>query len=59
LDWNRSGGQAAGEGAEKIREMVGAPETLKLICLLAIGHPAEEPEKEKRPLSEVLHWEKY
>jgi nitroreductase len=45
--------------AEKIRKMVGAPETLKLVSLLAIGHPAELPEKEKRPLSEVLHWEQY
>ena len=45
--------------AEKIRKMVGAPETHKLVSLLAIGYPAEEPEKEKRPLSEVLHWEKY
>jgi nitroreductase len=45
--------------AQKVRKMVGAPETHKLISLLAIGHPAQEPEKEKRPLSEVLHWEKY
>ena len=29
------------------------------ISLLAIGHPAEEPEKEKRSLSEVLHWEEF
>ena len=45
--------------AEKIRKMVGAPETHKLISLLAIGHPAQESEKEKRLLSEVLRWEKY
>jgi nitroreductase len=45
--------------AEKVRKLVGAPETHKLISLLAIGHPAQESEKEKRPLSEVLHWEKY
>ena len=47
--------------AEKVRKMLGAPETHKLISLLAIGHPAQESEKEteKRPLSEVLHWEKY
>jgi nitroreductase len=45
--------------AEKVRRMVGAPEGYKLISLLAIGHPAEEPQKDKRPLSEVLHWEKY
>ena len=24
-----------------------------------IGYPAESPEKAKRPLSDVLHWEKY
>ena len=45
--------------AEKVRRMVGAPEGHKLISLLAIGHPAEEPQKEKRPLFEVLHWERF
>ena len=45
--------------AEKIRKMVGGPQTSKVVSLLAIGHPAEEPKKEKRPLSEVLHWGKY
>jgi len=45
--------------AGKVREMVGAPATCKLISLLAIGYPAEERENEKRPLSDVLHWEKY
>jgi nitroreductase len=45
--------------AETIRKLVGAPETCKLISLLAIGHAAEERVAEKRPLSDVLHWEKY
>jgi nitroreductase len=45
--------------AEKVRKMVGAPEGYKLISLLAIGHPAEEPHSDKRPLSEVLHWETF
>ncbi len=45
--------------AEPIRNMVGAPEGFRLISLLAVGHPAEEPNKEKRPLAEVLHWESY
>jgi len=45
--------------AETVRRLVGAPDGLKLISLLAIGHPAEQPEKEKRPVSEVLHWEKF
>ncbi len=45
--------------AEPVRRMVGAPDGFRLVSLLAIGHPAEEPEKEKRPLAEVLHWEKF
>ena len=38
---------------------VGAPEGYKLISLLSIGHPAEQPHKDKRPLSDVLHWERF
>jgi nitroreductase len=45
--------------ATKICRMVGAPKSHKLISLLALGHPAEEPQKDKRPLAEVLHWEKF
>jgi len=45
--------------ADTVRRMLGAPEGYKLISLLALGHPAEQPEKEKRPLSEVLHWERF
>jgi nitroreductase len=45
--------------AEKVKGLIGAPEGYKVISLLAIGHPAEEPRKDKRPLSEMLHWEKF
>ena len=45
--------------AETIREMVGAPEGLVLISLISIGHPVEESTPSKRPLADVLHWEKY
>jgi nitroreductase len=45
--------------AETVRRMVGAPDGFRLVSLLAIGHPAENPEKTKRPLAEVLHWEKF
>jgi len=45
--------------AETIRRMIGAPDGMRLISLLAIGEPAEQPEKEKRPLADVLHWERY
>ena len=45
--------------ADTIRKLLGAPEGFKLISLLAIGHPAERPQKQKRTLAEVLHWEKF
>jgi nitroreductase len=45
--------------AAEICVLVGAPPGYKLISLIPIGHPAESPEKAKRPLSDVLHWEKY
>jgi nitroreductase len=45
--------------ADSIRKLVGAPEGTKLICLISLGHPSEEPKPTKRPLKEVAHWEKY
>ncbi|MBI2193252.1 MAG: nitroreductase family protein [Planctomycetes bacterium] len=45
--------------AGKIGEMLGSPAGCKLISLLAIGYPAEQPLAAKRPLSEVLHWERF
>ena len=45
--------------ASEICRLVGAPRGCKLISLIPIGYPAESPEKSKRPLSDVLHWEKY
>jgi len=45
--------------ASEICRLVGAPRGYKLVSLIPIGYPAESPEKTKRPLSVVLHWEKY
>jgi len=45
--------------AGRIAEMIGAPKGYKLISLVPLGHPAEEPQREKRPLAEVLHWERF
>ena len=45
--------------ASEICRLVGAPEGYKLVSLSPIGYPAESPEKTKRPLSDVLRWEKY
>jgi len=43
----------------EICRLVGAPQGCKLVSLIPMGHPAEMPEQVKRPLSDVLHWEKY
>jgi len=45
--------------APEICRLVGAPRGYKLVSLIPLGYPAESPEKTKRPLSDVLHWEEY
>ncbi len=45
--------------ADAIRRLLGAPDGFKLVSLVAIGYPAEQPSQAKRPLEDVLHWEKY
>ncbi len=45
--------------ADPIRRLLGVPEGFKLISLVALGKAAERPQKAKRPLAEVLHWEKF
>lgn len=39
---------------------IGAPEEMKLVAMVAVGHAEGElPNPSKRPLEEVLHWERY
>ncbi len=46
--------------AEKVRQMLGVSQGYRLVSLLPVGHPADRPaRKQKRPLKEVLHWEKF
>lgn len=45
--------------ADEIRVFLGVPEGYKLVSLISIGYPAENPVKEKRPLNEVIHREKW
>lgn len=44
---------------EEFKVLLGIPKTKKLLTLIPIGVPVEWPKKEKKPLAEVLHWEKY
>ena len=45
--------------AGEICKMLGAPEGYRLISMVAVGYPAQTPHKSKRPVSQVLHWDKY
>ncbi len=46
--------------AAAVSELLGVPEGYRLISLIAIGYPKEEPLPAlKRPLKELLHWEKF
>lgn len=47
--------------AESVLEALGAPAGYRLISLISLGWPAAElPERApKRPLKEVLHWERF
>ena len=42
-----------------IGTIVGAPENTKLVSLIALGYPAEQPTRPKRELAEVLHWNRF
>jgi nitroreductase len=44
--------------APDICRLVGAPRGYRLVSLIPIGYPAEIQEPAKRPLAEVLHWER-
>ncbi len=45
--------------AREIGALLGAPRDLRLISLVAIGSPAENPAPSKRSLEDVIHWERY
>jgi len=45
--------------AAEICRLVDAPLIYRLISLVSLGYCEESPWKDKRPLTDVLHWEKY
>ena len=45
--------------AAAVLETIGAPADYKLVSLVAIGHTTATPKPAKRPLSAVIHWEKF
>jgi nitroreductase len=45
--------------SEEVRQFLRVPEKYELISLVPLGYPAQTPNPPKKPLSEVLKWEKY
>ena len=44
---------------DELKAFLGVPAAKRLLTLIPIGVPVEWPSKEKKPLPEVLHWERY
>jgi nitroreductase len=45
---------------ETIKSILGIPEYMKVVAVTPLGYPAETPNlKERKPLSEIIHYEKY
>lgn len=43
----------------ELKQLLNVPDHLHLMSLVAVGVPDEAPEKEKKSLEQVLHWETY
>jgi nitroreductase len=57
-----------GDQNDQLRELLGMPEDLEIVGVVTIGHPAPEPmeerkretlRKRRRPLEEVIRWERW
>jgi nitroreductase len=44
---------------EEFKFLLGVPQEKRLLTLVPIGVPVAWPTQEKKPLSEVLHWERF
>ncbi len=44
---------------KQFKMLLGVPPEKRLMALIPVGAPAEEPAPAKKPLEQVLHWEKY
>jgi len=43
----------------QFKALLGVPDDKRLLTLVPVGVPVEWPTKEKKPLEQVLHWEKF
>lgn len=45
--------------AVKVRDLLNVPDHYTLVSLIACGYPGEEPRPHKKPLEEVVFWNRY
>jgi nitroreductase len=41
---------------KEIEALLNVPANLNLICLIAVGYPDESPQKDRKPIDEVLEF---
>jgi len=41
---------------KEIERILNVPSEMGLVCLIAVGYPDETPQKERRPVDEVLRF---
>ena len=44
---------------EQLKALLNVPKEKRLLTLVPLGVPVEWPTQEKKPLQEVIHWERY
>lgn len=44
---------------EHFKDLLDIPDEKRLMALIPVGIPAEKPEREKKPLTQVIHWERF
>jgi nitroreductase len=47
------------EFEQPIKNLLGVPEGLVVLCTVSVGYPDERAGRSRRPLKEMLHWERY
>jgi nitroreductase len=44
---------------EQFKMLLAIPQDKRILAILPLGVPAESPTKDKKPLAELLHWDKF
>lgn len=47
------------EFEKPMKKLLGVPEDLAVLCTVSVGYPDEKPGSSRRPLEELVHWERF